>query len=182
MHTCLCSFFSPSKKKQVPKTPPHTHTQKLAVWKPLLHFQRNRSVTGNTVLWRSEQTVNVMVQLKFSPYVQNHFWAFRSKEKQGRRKKKKKTLSTIMAHLNTNRPIPLRTAHVTRVCDHLPTFPRRWSVFGSAMMACTATMASLIFVWSSRSSSMCRSRRIRAASFRVASGCEKKTSAVNYQV
>lgn len=53
---------------------------------------------------------------------------------------------------------------------HLPTFPSLWSVLGSAMMACTATMASLILVCSSRSSSMCSRRRIWAASFRVASG------------
>lgn len=37
------------------------------------------------------------------------------------------------------------------------------------MMAWTATMASLILVWSSLSSSMCSRRRIWAASFRVAS-------------
>lgn len=53
---------------------------------------------------------------------------------------------------------------------HLPTFPSLWSVFGSAMMAWTATMASLILVWSSLSSSMCSRRKIWAASFRVASG------------
>lgn len=53
--------------------------------------------------------------------------------------------------------------------SHLPTLPSLWSVLGSAMMAWTATMASLILVWSSLSSSMCSRRRIWAASFRVAS-------------
>lgn len=53
--------------------------------------------------------------------------------------------------------------------SHLPTLPSRWSVLGSAMMAWTATMASLILVCSSLSSSMCSRRRIWAASFRVAS-------------
>lgn len=53
--------------------------------------------------------------------------------------------------------------------SHLPTLPSLWSVLGSAMMAWTATMASLILVWSSLSSSICSRRRIWAASFRVAS-------------
>lgn len=62
--------------------------------------------------------------------------------------------------------------------SHLPTLPSLWSVLGSAMMAWTATMASLILVWSSLSSSICSRRRIWAASFRVAS--EKKFILVSH--
>ncbi len=70
-------------------------------------------------------------------------------------------------------PLPPALSVPLHPHSHLPTLPSLWSVFGSAMMAWTATMASLILVWSSLSSSMCSRRRIWAASFRVASE-EKK--------
>lgn len=66
--------------------------------------------------------------------------------------------------------------------SHLPTLPSLWSVLGSAMMAWTATMASLILVCSSLSSSMCSRRRIWAASFRVASTDRKASLTVTSQI
>ena len=45
---------------------------------------------------------------------------------------------------------------------YLPTLPRRLSVFGLAVIACTATMAELIFVCRSLRSRMWRRRRIFA--------------------
>lgn len=71
---------------------------------------------------------------------------------------------------NSHTPVPLPLFFSVSPGPYLPTFPSLWSVLGSAMMAWTATMASLILVCSSRSSSMCSRRRIWAASFRVASG------------
>lgn len=65
---------------------------------------------------------------------------------------------------------------------HLPTLPSLWSVLGSAMMAWTATMASLILVCSSRSSSMCSRRRIWAASLITASGERAQRGKWDYPV
>lgn len=56
---------------------------------------------------------------------------------------------------------------------YTPTRPSDWSVLGLAVMAWTATMASLILVWSSLNSVTCNKRIILAASFTAESEMKK---------
>ena len=56
---------------------------------------------------------------------------------------------------------------------YTPTRPSDWSVLGLAVMACTATMASLILVWSSLNSVTCNKRIILAASLTAESEMKK---------
>lgn len=81
-------------------------------------------------------------------------------------------MSAERSHIMISR-FSIRVLHDNTMAYYTPTRPSDWSVLGLAVMAWTATMASLILVWSSLNSVTCNKRIILAASFTAESEMKK---------